>query len=262
MTTRSAERLERLRYEAALRVARILRVTYATRRSRHRRTSSTGEEVFAKRNLVGAGLLRFGGNVLQRVEGTGAEFLGDDAWMSREAELARALGRACASVEDGTLLEPRVPGVDLASVLRSSEREVERRTLAFELSMSALRALHERGFTHADATCENVLVDGERAHWIDFETKHRANTEATFAKADDVRTLLFSSVWMAGGLAEELVRCGWDAYSDHALWRTLAEMRRVTSKSLVRVAQAPMEWDLYRDTWLAIEALSATIPGA
>ena len=253
MTTRSAEtRFERARYEATLHVARILRRTYATRRSREQLTDIRGRVMFAKRNLLGAGLMRLGGNLLQRIEGTGAEFLDDPAWFAREAELARALHREPTAVgSDDTLLAPRLPGVDLATILREAHRPLEVRLRAIEQSARALLTLHNAGFSHADATAENVLIDGDLAHWIDFETQHRAGVGLQLARADDLRTLLFSSVWAADGLARECALRAFTAYPDREVWCALIGLREATSKSLVRVAQAPMCWPLYAATWAA-----------
>lgn len=254
MSAEDASRRVELAYRARLAIARAMRTTYATRRSVELRAED-GVESFVKSRRVGAELLRHAGNALQVAERSGTRFLADHAWLAREEAVARALGRPSPSLSpNGAVRSPRVPGAPLANILRDAAVGTTEKLAAMSRAVGALRALHAAGFTHADATSENVLVRNGDAALIDFETAHDETLDDDEARADDVRALVFSSVWAAGGLAGPLVRTSARSYDDAAVWSHVERFAARSRWPLYHLAQAPMDWPLFSATCAAIRA--------
>lgn len=124
--------------------------------------------------------------------------LPESTWLAWEPQLyrlfygleVRRLGRM--------LVLPVLPGVVLAHYWRI-EPAPQEQLRAFAAAVAALYDLHQHQvhlpdtamapYSHADATCYNVLYDPEqgRAIWFDFETMHPSHLEAAVRHACDVQ---------------------------------------------------------------------------
>lgn len=110
------------------------------------------------------------------------------AWHERE-QLAWQ-GRA--RVDDGWLIVPRAPGPTLGAALEGAS--ATQAIAALAACLRALRALHSRGLTHGDATCDNVCVEGEEACFFDFEQIHVGPDLPRAGARDDLVALLCSAL--------------------------------------------------------------------
>jgi len=110
------------------------------------------------------------------------------AWHERE-QLA---WQGQARVEDGWLIVPRVPGPTLGAALEGAS--ASQAIVALSACLRALRALHHRGLTHGDATCDNVCVEGDEAAFFDFEQIHVGPGLPGTGTTDDLVALVCSAL--------------------------------------------------------------------
>ena len=206
-----------------------------------------------KRRRAYAPLLVALGDPLVRLLDAGVRVLPQRAWEARERLLHRELRGAEIRVEaDGTLVLPRLTGRTLAELLEDAAIDEPARGRAVTRAVDALVALHALGFTHGDAMAENVMVDldGDVAHWFDFETEHDARRPLEWRRADDLRALLLTSlVRTTPGRREETVRVVLDAYGDERVTRELAaRFTSVLRRALpFHLGQAPTSYDEFRE---------------
>jgi hypothetical protein len=141
---------------------------------------------------------------------------------------------------DGTLVLPYLAGETLATVLEHPASGDAVRDRSIELAVAALAELHGRGFTHADAMAENVMIDLEAgiARWFDFETVHDPSRPQDWRRADDVRALLATClVRTSEAKLAETLQLILDVYGDDRVTRLL-------SPSFTSVLRRPLTFHL------------------
>ena len=180
------------------------------------------------------------------------------AWHDRERRVYESLYGASIRVDAGALILPRLPGRTLASLLEDPGVDEPRRRRAIELSVAALVELHRKGFTHADAMAENVLVDLESgiARWLDFETVHDATRSEVWRRADDVRALLASClVRTVPQHRSDTLRRIVDGYADREVTRVVATaFRSAWQRPLpLHLLQASLSFDVFRAIGVQLE---------
>ena len=147
---------ERASFLLCLALGRLLR---SGRYASARITDQEGVPVVRKRRLFYAPLLVWLGGPLVRILDAGVRVLPQRDWEERERMLYRRLYDASISVEDGTLVLPRLPGQTLATLLQDPELADSLRKTAIQRAVAAIAEIHRLGFTHADAMAENVMVE-------------------------------------------------------------------------------------------------------
>lgn len=205
---------ERAHFDGCSTVGRLLRS------ARYSRTLIVGANVH-KRRASYAPLLVWLVRPLLRVLDAGVRVLPQREWEERERLVYRMLhDRSIQVGSDGTLVLPVFSGATLAEILDRAPALDRKR--AIELAVVALAKLHARGFTHADAMAENVMVDLERgvAHWFDFENVHEEGRPLVWCRADDVRALLMTCALRID--SNEVVDTILDAYGDDDVATVLA----------------------------------------
>ena len=139
-------------------------------------------------------------------------------WAAREREMYERLYGAPVIVRgSGTLELSYLSGRTLAALLEDHSVPDVARLRGVELAVTALRQLHARGITHADAMADNVMVDLEAgvARWFDFETVHDSDQPLAWRCADDLRALVATCFWrVAVDQRQALVRRIVYAYGD------------------------------------------------
>ena len=110
------------------------------------------------------------------------------AWHEREQHAWQGQAR----VEDGWLIVPRAPGPTLGAALEGAS--ASQASVALAACLRALRALHHRGLTHGDATCDNVCVEGDEAAFFDFEQIHVGPGLPGTGTTDDIVALVCSAL--------------------------------------------------------------------
>ena len=197
------ELAERAYFVGCLGLGRLLRsATYSTARI----VDQDGLRHVEKHRRIYAPLLVSLGAPLVRILDTGMRVLSQHDWEERERLVYESLyGTPIRIDDDGTLVLPSLPGRTLAAVLEDPALGSAGRRKGIELAVIALAELHAKGFTHADAMAENVMVDleGGVARWFDFETVHDADRPMVWRRADDLRALLATSLLRTA--PEELV---------------------------------------------------------
>ena len=216
------ELAERACFHLCLALGKLLRAaTYSRTRIAH----VAGEVRVRKRRVIYAPLLVWLGGLLVRLLDTGVRVLSQRDWLERERELYLSLYAASVRVDAGALDLPRLPGDTLATLLEDPALGDATRGRAIALAVVALADLHARGFTHADAMAENVLVDLESgvAQWFDFETVHDASRTPEWRRADDVRALLATClVRTSQAKFAETLQLILEGYGDEQMTRLLA----------------------------------------
>ena len=206
-----------------LAIGRLLR---GAKYSAARIVEQNGERWVHKRRLFFAPLLLWIGGPLLRILGTGVRVLRQDEWEERERRLYVTLyGLSIRVASDGSMLLPCLPGKTLAALLDDAGLTEPLRDRAIAHAVSALAELHRRGYTHADAMAENVLVDLDAgvARWFDFETVHDPGCPPVWQRADDVRALLMTClVRTAPGRVRKTTQLILDFYEDREVIRQLA----------------------------------------
>jgi hypothetical protein len=218
------------------------------------RVVSDGGEVFVrKQRAFYAPLLVWSGEFLVRFLAVDVHVLPGRAWAKRERLMYEGLYGTPVRIDaDGALMLPYLPGNTLANVLEDRATADATRHRAMELGVLALADLHARGFTHADAMAENVMVDLDAgvARWFDFETVHDPSRPMTWRRADDVRALLATCLLRTAPdkLAETLDHII-DVYADDAIVPLLA--RRYSSvfrRSLTfHLGQAGLSFESFQE---------------
>lgn len=194
--------------------------------------------VYLKRRRAEARFLIAPANAYLRLCRAGVEVLPEADWLRWEVEVhARANG---ADVRRrGRVLEiPALPGVPLDRVLRRGDDE--QRRAALTAGFAALRRLHARDCTHADAAAHNSCWDPVtgRAHWFDFEMRHDPAFPVAWRRTEDARALALSaSCFLPGGRAALVARALREGYPEmaEALPAHLRQQRLVS----LQVVQAP-----------------------
>jgi hypothetical protein len=217
------EPAERAYFRLCLGVGRLLR---AGRYSKTRVVARNGELEVRKHRLVYAPLLVSLGRPLVRILDTGVRVLPQRDWEERERLVYESLYGSSIRIDNGgTLVLPRLAGATLATLLDDPAFGASARKRAITLAVVALAELHARGFTHADAMAENVMVDleGGVARWFDFETIHEPHRPMDWRRADDVRALLTTCLLRTRpeALAETLQHI-LDVYGDEGVTRLAA----------------------------------------
>jgi hypothetical protein len=221
------------------------------RYSRTRVVDNAGTlEVRKQRAPYAPALVALGEPVIWLLD-TGVTVLGQTDWEQRERLLFETLyGKPIHVERDGTLLLPHLEGAPLATLLEDESLGFTIHARAIELSVDALADLHARGFTHADAMAENVMVDLEAgvARWFDFETVHDPSREETWRRADDVRALLATCLLRTPTTQyAETVERILGGYRDGAILPHLAaNFSSTTQRVLVfHLGQAPLSYESF-----------------
>ena len=216
------ELAERAYFGLCLALGRLLR---SGRYSKARIVSQDGELQVRKYRLFYAPLLVWLGGPLVRILDTGLRVLPQRDWEERERLIYRSLrGTSIRLDAGGTLVLPCLTGETLATLLDNPTLEESVRKRAIERAVIALAEFHHLGFTHGDATAENVLVDLEAgvAHWFDFETLHDPRRPFAWRRADDVRALLVTClVRTVPEQRTETLQLILDVYTDEGVTRVL-----------------------------------------
>ena len=205
-----------------------------------------------KRRVKLAPLLVWVAGGLYRMLSTGVRVLPQRAWEARERELYAALYQSEVVVEDdGTLVLPSLRGRILAQLLADPRVNGATRLRAVELAVLALAELHARGFTHADAMAENVMIDldAQVASWFDFENAHDPSRTPNWRRADDLRTLLSSCLLHAPerertGLFRLILQC----YPNIDVTRLLPNALKSHARALpLHLGQAPLSYNGFNE---------------
>jgi hypothetical protein len=198
----------------------------STTYSKVRVVDEGGQHVVRKHRVFYAPLLIWMSGPLIWILDGGVRVLRQREWEERERRIHGSLrGSTIAVQTDGVLVLPFLAGDTLAALLETPDLDESSRRRAIEHATAALAEFHRRGFTHADAMAENVLVDLDAgvARWFDFETVHDASRPLIWRRTDDVRALLATCLLRtvpgkrAGTLALIL-----DVYADDDVTRGLA----------------------------------------
>ena len=206
-----------------------------------------------KRRVKLAPLLVWVAGGLYRMLSTGVRVLPQRAWEARERELYAALYQSEVVVEDdGTLVLPSLRGRILAQLLADPRVNGATRLRAVELAVLALAELHARGFTHADAMAENVMIDldAQVASWFDFENAHDPSRTTDWRRADDLRALLSSCLWHTSlDGRTEIMRHVLRTYGSSEVTRIVTkQLRPVTGRARAfHLGQAPMSYREFRE---------------
>jgi len=194
------------------------------------------------------------GNVYLRVQGALSEVLSRQEWMNWESLIARHLNRQIQITEDRMGLEfPVIVGETLEDFLRIDQPPEAKRYGIF-LVAEALRKLHrievsqpeiaDWWLSHGDATSRNVIVNLETntADWIDFDMRHRKNLSSVIRRADDLRTLLWSSACCLDPVHyPDCARTVFEGYADREIIEAVQQMTRDRmSRSVFQLSQAPL----------------------
>ena len=181
---------ERAYFNLCLALGRMLRsATYSTVQIVH----DDGQRLVRKQRRFYAPVLIWMSGLLVRVLDAGVRVLPQREWEQRERRIYETLYRTSIDVDvGGVLVLPYLAEHPLATLLENPDMGESTRKKAMELAAVALAEFHRRGFTHADARAENVLVDlgAGVACWFDFETIHDARRPLAWRRADDLRALL------------------------------------------------------------------------
>jgi hypothetical protein len=178
-----------------------------------------------KQRLFYAPLLIWLSRALVRLLDAGVWVLPQREWEQHERDLYWHLRSTPTRVEGGVLVLPVLEGKTLAALLADPAMHDSIQRGAITLATVALSELHRRGFTHADAMAENVMVDldADIARWFDFETIHDPDRPTVWRRADDVRALLMTCLaHTAPERSAEMVQLILDAYGDKDVARLLA----------------------------------------
>jgi hypothetical protein len=145
------------------------------------RVSVDAREV-RKERRVGAGVVIAAGNVWFRLAGARFHmFPRIESWIGHEQHMFRVLHGREVRREGRALVMPRLPGSNLGELVRAGAGRAP-----FVAAGRALAELHARGLSHGDVNLGNVLVDGARAAWIDFDAAHDERDALVLRAADDV----------------------------------------------------------------------------
>ncbi len=145
-----------------------------------------------------------------------------EAWVSHEQRMFQLLHGRSIRREGRALVMPRLPGEDLLAVARADAGATE----PFFHAGRALAVLHGAGLTHGDVNLGNVLVDGPRAAWIDFDAAHDERLPLPVRAADDLVGLVLD-LDRAGGDFERRFAAFVEGYGRPP--EVVAELRAVAS---------------------------------
>jgi len=158
--------------------------------------------VICKRRIWGGQWLIWGTKIFRQ-----APFivLPEREWLAWEPQMYRHFYSLEVRQFGRMLVLPTLPGIVLADYWRA-EPDPQAQLQAFAAAVLALYQLHQHMirlpggstntlYSHADATCHNVLYDvaTDQAIWFDFETVHPAHLATTMRHAHDVQVLADSA---------------------------------------------------------------------
>ena len=236
---------ERAYFELCRVLGRLLRsVTYSNVRV-------ASHEVRKHRSFYAPALI-WASDALVRILDAGVRVLPQREWEAREGAIYRSLYDASIRIDaGGTLVLPRLPGTTLAALLEDQTQDDSVRKRGIESAAVALAELHHRGFTHADAMAENVLVDTGAgvARWFDFETIHDERPN-DWQRADDLRALLVTCLLRTAPEEVDLtLQHILDAYRDEGVARLLhPSFTSVWRRPLIyHLSQAALPFRTFRD---------------
>jgi tRNA A-37 threonylcarbamoyl transferase component Bud32 len=206
-----------------------------------------GQRLVRKHRRFYAPLLIWMSGLLVRILDTGVRVLPQRDWAQRERRIYQRLHGASIRVDADGMFLPLLDGHTLATLLQDPELDESIRKRAVERAAIALAEFHRLGFTHGDATAENVLVDLDAgvAHWFDFETVHDTSRPLAWRRADDVRALLVTClVRTVPEKRVEMLEFILDVYADDDITRALvASFTSVWRRSLtLHLLQAPLSF--------------------
>ena len=192
------------------------------------------------------------GGLFLRLLDTGVRILSQGEWEERERLVHRSLRGTSVTIDDGSLILPFLRGQTLAAVLEDRVAGDSLRARAVAVAVHALADFHRRGFTHADAMAENVMVDLEcgDAHWFDFETVHDPGRPARWRRADDLRALVATCLLRTRGEQRaQMLDLILTSYPDEGMATLLAQrFSPGFARSLgYHLGQAPLSFDAYAD---------------
>ena len=249
-----------------------LRAVYSVRRTLARRLAAIRlhrlsplpdnfQRGYCKQRTRWAQFLIPPGNLYLRVQGALSEVLARQDWIAWEAAIATQLKRDVRILEDHSGLEiPDLSGACLQDLLRAAG-SVEDKLRGIYLSACALQQFHRICVTngrftnwplsHGDATARNVIVDLETntANWIDFDMRHRPGLAPVTRRADDLRTLMWSSAnWLDQSECRDVICAASEGYADAEVVRELQGLtRRWTCPTVFQLAQSPMSITNFAD---------------
>ena len=152
------------------------------------------------------------GNFYLKILNSGIQILPNNQWIENEKFLYSAAHRLEVKITGNKIYLPLIEKPNLGIFLLSKEKSPGQKMLAISRAVEDLYLIHQsevhqKNFTHGDATAENVLYDENenRSYWIDFETFHAGTISLEEKKADDLVTFLYSLV----------------KYSDDYQWQSL-----------------------------------------
>ena len=202
-------------------LGRLLR---SARYSKARTVCGDGKRQVQKHRVLYAPFLVTMSGPLLRMLNTGVRVLSQRDWEDRERRVHQILRGSSIQIDAaGVLVLPLLAGKTLATLLEDPDLNESVRKKAIEQAVVALAGFHDLGLTHGDAMAENVMIDGEAAHWFDFETIHESSRPLVWRRADDVRALLATCLVRTEPekLAETL-QLILDVYGDMEVSRLLA----------------------------------------
>jgi len=210
--------------------------------------------VVRKRRRFYAPLLIWMSGLPVRILDMGVRVLPQQEWEERERRIYQSLYDASIHIDaNGTLILPVLADRTLAALLEDPDLDESIRKRALQHATVALADFHRRGFTHADAMAENVLIDVERraAYWFDFETVHDTARPLLWRRADDVRALILTSLLRTlPGKRRQTLESILDAYADDAVADVLAAtFTSIWRRSLAYdLLQAPVSFACFEET--------------
>ena len=207
-----------------------------------------GKELVRKTRLPFSQFLIWPGNLVFRLRHPVVEVLSNQKWIDWEKAIFCAVNERNSTRSDPGEREPKkkpkgtgrcwvcekIPGEPLVDLLARSNPSQRQQLL--DASVKALKALHSKEvvlqgqasqLSHGDATCHNVLIDEatSNAKWFDFDLRHRLNESHVVRQADDLRSLLFSSIhFFELEEVEKLAHSVYQRYDDSEVWHALQKL--------------------------------------
>jgi hypothetical protein len=183
----------------------------------------------------------------------GVIVLPQHSWEQRERLLyERLYGQFIRVERDGTLVLPHLDGRTLAAWLEVESLGQAARINAIQLAAAVLAQFHAKGFTHADAMAENVMVDLDAgvARWFDFETEHEPGRNEAWRRADDLRALIATCVLRSQRSDfASIIDCILTSYANNSvLPHVTASFSSTTQRALAfHLGQAPLSYDTFQE---------------
>ena len=237
-------------FESCLLLGKLLRgARYSTTR-----VAATGStvEVRKRREAYAPVLVALGEPVAWALD-AGVIVLPQHSWEQRERLLyERLYGQSIHVERHGTLVLPHLAGQTLAAWLEDESLDSAARIHAIQLAATALAQFHAKGFTHADAMAENVMVDLDAgvARWFDFETEHEPGRNEAWRRGDDIRALIATCVLRSQRSDfASTIDCILRSYANNSvLPHVAASFSQTTQRALAfHLGQAPVSYDTFQE---------------